>query len=355
MISETLDAYAKATARIFEDRSQTVGASECGQCARKISWIKNEGDPVLGALRDADYIDNWGAKARGATFENFFWVPAMRARHGDDLLFAGTAQQTFASEFLSATPDGLLTNQPRDALAQLGVPDIGESGCFVVECKTADPRSSLEKAKSENVFQAQCQLGLIRELTEYRPEYALISYTDASFWHEVREFPIKFDATIFDNAKARARQIMTATSAAELKPEGWIAGGRECNFCPFTNACGRKRTDVPNRQTVEPNSQFVAEIVDLARECKAREATAEAADAKLREMQHEIRERMRSKGVSRIKSEGVAVTWSPVKGRQSFDNKGIREAAAAAGVDVAKFETVGDPTDRLLIRISDQP
>jgi hypothetical protein len=32
--------------------------------------------------------------------------------------------------------------------------------------------------------------------------------------------------------------------------------------------------------------------------------------------------------------------------------KGIREAAAAAGIDLAQFETVGDTTDRLTIRLT---
>ena len=46
MIAEALAAYADATARVFEGREQTIGASEVGQCARKLFWIKNEGDPI---------------------------------------------------------------------------------------------------------------------------------------------------------------------------------------------------------------------------------------------------------------------------------------------------------------------
>jgi hypothetical protein len=356
VIAEALADYAKGTARRFAvDRAQTVGASECGQCARKTYWIKNEGDPKYGAERDPDYVDRWGARTRGSVFEDHFFVPALRAKYGDNLLLAGAQQRTFVAEFLSATPDGMLINQPCDALAHLGVPDIGEDGCFVIECKTADPRSPLEKARSENVFQAQVQLGLIREQTEHRPQYAVIIYADASFWNEIREFVVTFDEKVFANAKVRARQIMTALSADELLPEGWIAGGRECQWCPFTKACGRQRSDVPRPTDIPPDPQFLAEIADLGRAVKEQEAASEAADARLREMQHDLKARLRAKHINKIAGHGIAVTWSPVKGRVSWDSKGIREAAAAAGVDLSKYEVVGEQTDRLVIRVTAAP
>jgi hypothetical protein len=352
MIAEALASYADATARVFEDRAQSVGASEVGQCARKVFWLKNEDDPAHSAPRDTDYVDTWGARTRGSIFEAYFWEPALRQRFGDSLLYAGVDQQTLTSEFLSATPDGLLINLPRDSLAALDIADIGPDGSLLVECKTADPRTTFDAVKPEHAFQAQCQLGLVRELTKHRPDYALISYSDASFWNEGREFAVGFDETIFTNAKARARWIMTATTAEELPPEGWIAGGRECRYCPFTRACGRQRHAVPGQTVDKPDLQFVAEIADLARAIKQQESESDAASAKLRGLQHDIRERLRARGVSRIAGDGVAVTWGSVKGRGSFDMKGIREAAAAAGIDLAQFETVGDPTDRLTIRLT---
>jgi hypothetical protein len=40
-----------------------------------------------------------------------------------------------------------------------------------------------------------------------------------------------------------------------------------------------------------------------------------------------------------------------MKGRQGFDVKALAAAAAAAGIDVNKFETTGDPGDRLDVRV----
>jgi hypothetical protein len=106
MIAEALAAYADATLRFFEGREHTIGASEIGQCARKLFWTKNGGDPVCGAPRDPDYVDRWGSRVRGTMFEDHFWLPALRTRYGNSLKYAGSEQRTLVSGFLSATPDG---------------------------------------------------------------------------------------------------------------------------------------------------------------------------------------------------------------------------------------------------------
>lgn len=354
MIKDALNQYAIDTNRAFSsDRSQTVGASEVGQCARKVFWVKNEGDPVYGAPRDPEYVDSWGARARGSIYENHFWEPALRARFGENLLFAGADQKTFVSGFLSATPDGLICNLADDALAHLGVPSLG-GDCIMVECKTADPRTNLSHPKPENVFQTQVQIGIVQESTSYNPTYSLLTYTDASFWNEVLEFPIKYDPKIYEAAQARASMIMTATHAADLKPEGWIAGGRECEYCPFTKACGIERRTVPEKEIAKVDPQFIAEIADLARAAKEYEAAECESAALLRETQDEIRNRLRAKGLRRVVGQGVAVSWSSVKGRQSYDHKAIREAAKQAGIDIEEFSTVGEATDRLTIQVTEQ-
>ena len=355
MIAEALAEYAKATARNFLGRENSVGASEVGQCARKIFFAKNAGDTVYGASSDEDYADSWGAALRGRLFEDHFWVPALRARFGAKLLYAGDQQQTFVSGFLSATPDGLLIDQSHDVLASVGIADIGGDGSIVVECKTIDPRVKLDAPKPEHAFQAQVQIGLFRELTPHRPEVALISYANASFLDDVIEFVVRLEPTIFANAKRRAAAILTAQEAQQLKPEGWIAGGRECEFCAFNRACGVIRHAVPTKPVTElPDPQFVAEIADLAREAKQRRAEAEAATQRQRAAEEDIRERLRAKRLRRVAGDDFTVVWSPVKGRPSYDMQAIREAAAKAGIDLGEYETVGESTNRLVIRVAGQ-
>lgn len=345
VIDEIFAEHVKATERTFDqDRSLTVGASEVGRCARQVWWLKHGAEP------DADYANTWGARVRGSIFESAFWAPALRRRFRHKLKYAGTAQITLTSGLLSATPDGLVVDQPRDVLAPL-IPDIGEGCCFLAECKTADPRTNLANPKSEHVFQLQVQLGLVRAKTTFQPEYAILTYTDASFWHEMRVFVIKFDQAIFGQAIARASRIMKAATFDELQPEGWIAGGRECEYCPYARPCGHDRADVPKAEIVETNTQFAAEVADLAYEAKQYEEDVDTATERLREAQNAIKERLKEHGVRKIKSGDIAVTWSAVKGRKAYNNGAIHEAAIAKGVDIEQFSTVGEPTDRLLIKI----
>jgi hypothetical protein len=352
MIREALATYANATRNSDRRRASTIGASEIGQCARKIFYAKNADDPLFAIRRDVDYVDGWGAQVRGATFERAFWVPALRAKYGDHLKFAGDEQRGFESGFLSATPDALLTGAPADILAELGVPDI-KSDCVLLEAKTVDPRVKLDGPKPEHRYQVIVQLGLVRETTQFAPEYALISYADASFWSEITEFAVKFDPDVYATAKRRAAKVMTAHDASELMPEGWVSGGRECEHCAFAAACGIARHAMPKQSATAVDPQFVTEARDLAREAKQHQADAEDATAKLRTTQNEIRERLRAKGLRRVAGDDFSIVWSPVKGRESFNVKALKAAAIAAGVDVAQFETIGEPTDRLDVRVQE--
>lgn len=348
MIKDILDGYARSPSMqtmFLVDRNRTIGASEIGQCARRMYWVKTQGQA------DTSYVDNWGAKMRGKIMEQKFWVPAMVRRFRNKLLLAGNKQTQIHDQLLSCTPDGLLVDMPRDCLAHMGVPDIGPSRCLVVECKTIDPRVNLTEAKQENMLQTQVQLGLIRELTRYKPEYALISYMDASFWDDVDEFPIKFDAALYQRMHDRAVKIKTASSPSELKPEGWIAGGKECEHCPFVGPCGIVRRSVPEREALD-DPQFAAEMLDMCREHEVLKKELDTITAELNEKKDQIKTRLREKGVRKLP--GI-VTWSGVKGKSSTDNAALKQAAIAAGIDVEQFQNTGEPSDMLLVRIKGQP
>lgn len=347
MIKEILEEYAKspAMAKAFlMDRLRTVGASEIGLCSRRIAWVK------AGIQPDEDHVEGWGAKVRGTIMEEAFWEPAMKRKYGKNLLLSGKRQTTIQDRYLSATIDGLVINQPRNALAGIGIPDIGPSGCFLVECKSIDPRVNLTEAKNENIMQTQAGMGLFRELTQYKPDYAVLSYMDASFWDDVDEFAIKFNPGLYEKMHERAVRIKTS-KGEELKPEGWIAGGKECEYCPFTKRCGVERRRVPE-QELAADPQFVAEMTDLCRQHEEIVKELKEVTAELNEKKDQIKARLREKQVRKLP--GV-VTWSSVKGASRMDNKALIAAAEAAGLNPEDYKVTGDPTDMLRVTLAGVP
>src|SRR6516225_9111770 len=315
------------------DRAQSIGASEIGQCARKIFCTKFEDDPDLAVPRDPDAHDSWGARERGNLIEKHLLVPAMRAKFNHLAMFMGEEQKTFFDGYLSATPDCLLRTNGHYLL---------------IEFKTIDPRAKLTEAKPEHVYQAQMQMGILNALGEYRCDKAIVSYTDASFLSETKEFGIKFDPDYYAAAQKRASAILTAESMREIAPEGWIAGGQECKYCPFSIACGRQRKDVPEDGGVA-DPQFVAEIAEEAKKYLFMVSARDGAEKQVRELQTEIKKRLQEKKLRRVVGHGVSVSWSPVKGREIIDGKGLREAAINAGIDVEPFISMAEGSDRLTI------
>jgi CRISPR/Cas system-associated exonuclease Cas4 (RecB family) len=347
IVQPALQAHAEAQIKnFFKTRRHTqahyVGASEIGLCLRRIKFAK--------LIPGGGGTDSWGASQRGKTFEDHFWVPAMRKRYGKNLLYSGKSQKSLVYGQLRATPDGLLVRQPRDALKDLHVDDIGPSCEIVLDCKTIDPRINLSTPKVEHEFQSQIQMALLRLTTKHRPDYAVISYVNASFYDDVVEFAIKYDASVYETAKKRAADIKKAKVAGDLPPEGWIAGGKECEYCPFVITCQAIRGDVPKISKASNIDRGLLDtIVKLAREEKSWAAKASEIEAEQHKMQHAIKELLKAHGLNKVEHDGVMVIWSPVKGRISFDMPALRAAAAKLGLNVQNFETVGDPTDRLTI------
>jgi len=329
-IKSMLDAHVAANGKTWaHDRDLTVGASEVGQCLRKTWFAKNGVDP------DPDYVDRYGAKLRGDLIENHHWEPGIRAQLPDGvaLLFAGADQKTLVDGYLSATSDGLLVGVSSDALSHHGVDDIGGDS-LVVECKSIDPRVSLKVAKAEHEFQVHCQMGLIRHCTAYRPNYALISYTDASFLDDVTEFAIPFDPEIYAAAKTRATRVMTAAASQDLPPEGKLAGG------------GDTVGAIPeDREPLGGNA--LAALKTLVDEEQAARVEKDATARRHAEAQERIKEFLREHRTRKVEGDNWSVAYFPVKGRLSLD----RKAVEAAGIDLSPFETPGDPGERLTIKV----
>ena len=330
MIKEALASYVAANRREFPFRQASIGASEIGQCARKL-WFLKHGTP-----QDEGFVDRWGAKERGNLIE-VLWTKALRAYLGKGKLrFAGPYQRTFydVTSPLSATPDGLVDGPEP----------------FLVECKSLDPRARMQ-LKPEHEAQVMTSMGILNETTTYRPQFAVISYIDASFLDEVGEFEVAYDPQVFGNLQARAQAIMEANDDERLRPEGYIAGAVECEHCRFKSRCSAMRAGaVPGREG-KLNEEQLREVRQLARERVSMVNRVEALERSKRAAEQAIKDVLRAAETRRVEAEGLRIVWSSVKGRPSWDWPALRAAAEKAGLDLAPFERTGDPSDRLEVRL----
>jgi hypothetical protein len=342
MIAALLQQYGAGLKKAWaHDRLATLGSSENGRCARQSAFAKLEYKP------DPGYVETWGAALRGDLIEQHFWVPGLRASlpPGVELLYAGDQQRTRVDGYLSATPDGLLCGVSRDCLAHLGVPDIG-SDCLLIECKSIDPRMNLRDPKPEHVFQVQVAMGLLRATSKHQPEYALLTYINASFLNDITEFAIHFDPVIYRAAADRARRIMGAERPSDLPPEGKMAGGDECKYCAWAEQClGATIASIPPSAS-GLGSNAVSELKglrdierDLARQGEEYEVLhAGACEA--------IKQFLREHGVRQHKGSDWSVSWAPVAGRKTID----AAALEADGIEVEAYRKEGKPGERLIVR-----
>jgi hypothetical protein len=330
-VIDMLDAHMRARPPKFAPGSRDlVGASEIG-CERQAGFRRLERNPASGAVRNTDALERWGATERGNLIERFV-MTAMRERYRADLLYALEQQQTFRHGPISATPDGLLIDQPLDHLQHLGVTST-EAAAVVYEIKSVDPRSNLHgEARTEHAAQAQVQLGLLRLLTEHKPAWAVIVYIDASFLDKVEEYAVRFDPEAFASLTARARRILAAKHIIELRPMGAIQGGRLCGFCEYSAACQALRRNMPPDALAAEragygNAALVNELTRLALEVEDLRLDAHAAHGLASDAEEHLVAVMRKNGIGHFESNGVSVV-------------------------VSAYERAGAPTERLTIRIS---
>lgn len=356
LIGPILDTYARAQidrhlSKNKTQRKKFIGASEIGLCARRIWYAKQQQNAPIDT-KHSDIAESWGASRRGVIFESKFWLPAMRARFGDNLLYAGPKQISMTFGPLRATPDGLLVHQPRTLLKDFGITDIGSSREVVTECKTVDPRIPLQTAKAEHVFQTIVQLEMFHRTTKHRPKYAVVSYANASFYDDVTEFIVARDPAVFEHAIRRADKILQTTDVKLTKPEGWVGGGRECGYCKFKTSCDIVRIGEPAVVPApSPNPKAVEELYRLGKAERALATRTSRLEEEQRDLQDQIKRLLSDIGLRTVDDPRIKIIWSPVVGRPAWDMPALRNAAQALGLDIQKFERTGAPSDRLLVTL----
>lgn len=333
------------------DRSSTVGASEVFGCQRKSYFDKFHARD--GYERDPHFEQDWGAMERGNIIEEHWVVPVLESKipKTSKYLFGSSGQETFVYGVNSATPDGLVTDLPPDALSDYGIDDI-ESDCILIEIKSFDPRSKFEEEKAIHHGQIQTQMGIIRRMTTFRPMYGVIIYVNASFLSDIRPFVVRYDPSVWKAAQIRADKVINSTDATELRPEGKING--LCEYCPWTHSCAKvSKEAIPETKTKKNDvldEDIREELRELARlASKAAKDEKEAKEEK-ETLRAEIREKLQELDRKNVKEDDFSVSWTWIEGRDTIDTKQMAED----GIDLEPYKTPGVGYDRLTVSYGDR-
>ncbi len=362
---------AEANQKVWaHDRSTTVGASEVFSCMRQLYFKKRAPD----LADEPDNVDpEWGHAARGDLIENEFVVPTLKHMFGDDsCLFMGKDQKTLVKGRLSATPDGVITDLPDDAMADYGIKSLGGTGILVPEVKTfggdhaaprklkiADPNDptknkTIYEPRGKHLGQNIVQMGLLRETTNYSADVGVVLYVNPINLKDIRPAPVEYNENTYQNAHARANDVFDPDKKAEdYKPEGLYLGN-DCDYCEFWKACSKieiakfpdkaVKTSEFGAGTQEELAAKTRAVTELRAKHKALEAEKKLAETELKAMLFDL-------GTNRASGDNWSASVSKVGGRKSLDKDRL---VADLGVDLSEYEKEGDPYFVLRTKASDE-
>jgi len=343
------DAYLASAEKEWRyDRNASLGASEAFGCHRKAFFRKWQYEP------DDDHEQDWGAAKRGDIIENHFAVPAIEAilPEGAELIMAGDHQDTLRQGRLSATLDGLIIGLESDALKALGVDDI-ESDCVVVEFKSFDPRASITGAKEIHEGQTQVQMGLFHEKTDYRPEYAVIIYFNASWLSDIRPFVVKRDPKIYEAAKERAAAVFAKDpQPIDFMAEGKLSGA--CSLCEFTEECAYSTGEAAPKVKRNIEDAEVRERLALLAARQKKHAEAQKEEKREKNLiDEEIKQLLREHKTKDHTDDSCSISLSWRAGKKSLDMTLLAADLEEAGLDIADYQKEGSGYERLTVKLKE--
>ena len=347
-----------------QDRRLTVGASECFGCIRKTFFTKRGDD--LGYAKDSDWFENWGAMERGNIIENSYIVPAFEEglkRRGLKLIMAGDGQDTIIDGIHSATLDGLALPEdggflPTDFLEYYGISaeEFVDQDSIVVEMKSFDPRLTLTHEKPVHRGQTQMQMGLIRDTTEYKPNYAALIYVNASWLDDIRVFIIPFDESAYRIGRERNDKVFGLDEPGLFAPEGKLDD--MCQYCQFQTVCNEVTAKrVPNAKKALTKAEIADQNKELLDELRPIVLKRDDVKNQIKELttelevyNEEIRQDLIKHGTSRAVADDFKATYTYQQGRKTISKDKLIEA----GLDPEDFMVEGNGFEKLTVTVSKQ-
>ena len=330
------------------DRKMFLSASETTKCIRSLFMEKT-------VPADYDMADKqtWGFASRGNAAEMWL-VDVLSEFFGpNELLFTGDNQRSFVWERLSATPDGIL---------------VLEDQTIYLEIKSIDPRAKLG-GKPRPAHEAQVKQGMaVLKHNGFNCSHGVIIYLDANNYENIQQFEVKPDPSFVRQQVAKSHVLFDRVQraivhdefwlehAAALPPEGLTNGSKDCDYCPFTDECGRLNgskvaptDDLPDAPPQLP--KFAPKsITRTVKRFRALKDECDDLSKQLDGLSDEIKSYMQDNSLKVLEAGTATAFMEHVAGRKTLD----KAALAADGIDLSKYEKVGKPSLRLTVKAVEQ-
>lgn len=336
------------------ERWAAIGGSDIGRCARQVVYDK------CGQPMDPGFNQDWGAAERGHAVERWFieHIQAQLERqraagdHDVELIWAtDEGQKTLTRGPQSVTPDGLFIS-PR-GLMVVEDPDTKQRVTVTAvynEVKSKDPRvfEKMYEPEHGHVMQVIQGIDLVRTQTQYKPEYGVITYINASFVTQQKTYWVKFTQRAGDGLKQRASWLLYECDLTKLpEPESRMYGAKDCDYCPWVQTCnGHEIGNLPTDEVPLP-TQTEIEVEQLATQYREHDLLVEKHTTEKKNTAQRLASILSRAGTKKAKGDwGSVLIWSqrpPPK--LNFDQM------RADGIPVDDYLIPSDPSVRVSVRL----
>jgi hypothetical protein len=198
------------------------------------------------------------------------------------------------------------------------------------------------------------QMGLIRDTTDYNPNWAIVLYVNASWVDDIKAFPVEFDPEVYELGRNRAERVFAQDDPAMFMAEGKLDGS--CEYCPFEKSCRSVSTDrvPPKREPLKAkevanqDQKLISELDEVVHQLAVAKQHKKDIEHQVETLNEEVRQKLIAANQSRAVGDDWKASYTTVKGKKTLSKEKLIEA----GHDPEDFMQEGSGYEKLTVTMA---
>lgn len=199
------------------------------------------------------------------------------------------------------------------------------------------------------------QMGLIREQTDYHPEYAVLLYVNASWLSDIRIFVIAYDDAVYRIGRERNEKVFSENDPGLFASEGKLDS--LCDYCQFKKSCQevtKKRVPNPRKMLTKKevdaqDTGMVDSLTPLVLERNSLKKDSKELEKQLEDLNEAIRQELIAGNTSRAQGDNWKVNYTAQAGRRTLSKALMIEG----GLDPEKYMQEGGGFEKLTVTVTE--